>query len=310
MNKARRVKPGDEFPLTLGRDCSGVVVDVGKGVKDVAVDDEVWTSVNAVKAGCHAEYVVCGMEELSRKPKNLTHIEAASIPYVAITNWSAAYAVAKFRPQNALGKRALIFGGSGGIGTFGVQLLNAWGANVTVTCSENAFDLMYRLGAHHAVDYKSPNILQELLKHGKYDFILNAATEAVEDLAIKVIKEKAYAKYVTLITPFLNEIDKKGALLGGLSSSLELFKKSRKFAGAGATFRWAFAQPNGFALKEVAKLAEDGKIKPAIDEVFDYQDLPLAFKKVENGHTRGKVVVNVAGESAKGFERGAPELFQ
>lgn len=310
LNKARGVKPGDEFPLTLGRDCSGVVAEIGRGVRDIKEGDNVWTTINAVRQGTFADYVIATTDEVGLKPSNLTHIEAASIPYVATTNWSAIYAVAKIRPANALGKRALILGGSGGVGTFGIQLLKAWGVNVTVTCSENAFDLVYGLGAHHAVDYKSPNILEELLKHGQYDLIVNTIGESMEDMSVKLIKEKAYAQYVTLVAPFIDEMEKKGLFAGGLSSSLMLFQKSRKFSALGGTYRWAFAQPNSFALKEVAKLVEDGKIKPVIDETFDFQDLPAAFERVEKGHLRGKVVVNVAhGDLGSHVTGEVPRLF-
>lgn len=117
---------GVEFPLTLGRDFSGVVKETGRGVSRFKPGDEIWGAVAAHRQGTHAEYTIAGESEVSLKPKSLSHIEAASIPYVATTTWSALYITGELNENNTAFKRVLVHGGSGGIGTFAIQVCHGF----------------------------------------------------------------------------------------------------------------------------------------------------------------------------------------
>ncbi|XP_074919972.1 NAD(P)H oxidoreductase RTN4IP1, mitochondrial [Chelonoidis abingdonii] len=116
-----------EFPLTLGRDVSGVIMECGLNVSYFKPGDEVWAAVPPWKQGTISEFVVASGNEISHKPKYLSHIEAASIPYVGLTVWSAMKQIGGLNQDNCTGKRILIFGASGGVGTFAIQLMKAWG---------------------------------------------------------------------------------------------------------------------------------------------------------------------------------------
>lgn len=151
-----------EFPLILGRDVSGVVVDCGSEVTHVVPGDEVWAAVPPWKQGSLAEFVTLTEYEVSHKPKLLSHTEAASIPYVANTALSALVNAGGLCRHNSSNKRVLITGGSGGVGTFSIQLLKAWGAHVTVTCSQNAEGLVRGLGADEVVDYTAGDAPEQL----------------------------------------------------------------------------------------------------------------------------------------------------
>lgn len=297
FNRTRGIgTAGDELPLSLGRDCSGVIVDMGQQVKGFDTGQEVWATVNAANQGSHAQYVLVTKNELSRKPENLSHVEAASIPYAAITAWSAMYAVAKIRQENAIDKRVLVLGGSGGVGSFAVQLLKAWGAHVTTTCSTEAADFVSTLNPHFIVDYKKPNVESELKRIGPFDFILDTVGGSTEDYALKALNKLKGSQYVTLITPFLPEIDKRGAILGSLSASWSLFNKAMLANRHGGKYRWAFATPSSHALKEIAKLVEEERIRPTVENVFPFEELPEAFANIETRSARGKTVVKVIGQ--------------
>ena len=147
---------GSKFPLILGNDASGVVVAVGKLVRDFKVGDEVFCLLDAnqraswtgfAKSGAYAEYAVTRADTLAHKPKNITHQQAASIPLAALT----AYQVLMHRAHIKQGDKVLINGASGGVGLFALQIAKALGANVTAICSERHHHLVLGLGANAAI---------------------------------------------------------------------------------------------------------------------------------------------------------------
>ncbi|KAG7260556.1 hypothetical protein CRUP_037542 [Coryphaenoides rupestris] len=211
-----------EFPLILGRDVSGVVVECGSQVTHFAPGDEV-----------------------SHKPKSLSHTEAASVPYVAATALSALV--------NAQASA-------------GTTLLKAWGAHVTVTCSGNAEGLVRGLGADEVVDYTAGDVRRGPGQRGRRD---------TERWAAGLLRPLVGAKYVTLVTPLLHNMDSAGVLDGNLLSR-------------GVFYRWGFYAPDGPALDEVTALVDAGKA------CYPFSQVPQAFQRVEQGHARGKTVIRVA----------------
>ncbi|XP_038134609.1 reticulon-4-interacting protein 1 homolog, mitochondrial-like [Cyprinodon tularosa] len=284
-----------EFPLILGRDLSGVVVDCGSGVTHFAPGDEVWAAVPPWKQGSLAEYVTLTEYEVSYKPKSLSHIEAASIPYVANTALSALVNAGGLCRENSLNKRVLITGASGGVGTFSIQLLKAWGAHVTVTCSQNAEGLVRGLGADEVVDYTAGDVAEQLEIMEKFDVILDNVGGDTEERAMGLLKPWSGAKYVTLVSPLLLNTDSMGLLDGTLHAGLTLHNKAfQNITSAGVFYRWAFYAPDGPTLDEVSQLVDAGKILPVVEAQFPFSQVPQAFQKLEQGHARGKTVVKVA----------------
>ncbi|KAK5600133.1 Reticulon-4-interacting protein 1, mitochondrial [Crenichthys baileyi] len=284
-----------EFPLILGRDLSGVVVDCGSGVTHFAPGDEVWAAIPPWKQGSLAEYVTLTEYEVSYKPKSLSHIEAASIPYVANTAFSALVNTGGLCRENSSNKRVLITGASGGVGTFSIQLLKAWGAHVTVTCSQNAEGLVRGLGADEVVDYTSGDVAEKLEVMQRFDVILDNVGGDTEEWAIGLLKPWSGAKYVTLVSPLLLNTDSMGLLDGTLNAGLTLHNKAfQNITSSGVFYRWAFYAPDGPALDEVSRLVDAGKILPVVEAQFPFTQVPQAFQKLEQGHARGKTVVKVA----------------
>ena len=128
-------KRGFEFPVILGNDVCGVIEAVGSKVTEFKPGDEVYAAPEVTGQGSYCEYRAVKAKCCVEKPRNLSFVEAATLPYVALTTWSALVTRAKLGPRNSRGKKVLVHGGSGGIGSFAIQLLKAWGAEVATTCS-------------------------------------------------------------------------------------------------------------------------------------------------------------------------------
>ncbi|XP_017267501.1 reticulon-4-interacting protein 1 homolog, mitochondrial [Kryptolebias marmoratus] len=286
-----------EFPLILGRDLSGVVVDCGSGVTHFAPGDEVWAAIPPWKQGSLAEYVTLTEYEVSHKPKSLSHVEAASIPYVANTALSALVSAGGLCRENASDKRVLITGASGGVGTFSIQLLKAWGAHVTVTCSQNAEGLVRGLGADEVVDYTAGDVAEQLDVMEKFDFILDNVGGDTEQWASGLLKPWSGAKHVTLVSPLLLNTDSMGLLDGMFRALFSLHNRAfQNVISNGVFYRWAFYAPDGPALDDVCRLVDTGKILPVVEAQFSFAQVPQAFQKLEDGHSRGKTVIKVAEE--------------
>ena len=278
------------FPLVLGRDCSGEVVAVGDEVVKYSPGDKVFAAVSVHRNGTHAEYTCVDENEVATKPRGISHKEAASLPWVAVTVWTALVQHAGLTPENAKGKRVLVHAGSGGVGCFAVQLLKGWGATITATCSANNKAFVKSLGADIVLDYKTDD-LSSLPKH--YDVVLDS-TQHNEHVSLKLLKLYRGGVYVSLRSPGPYFSSQFGGFLGSLIfQSYYRFKivSNRIFGGRG--FHYSVAQPSGNTLRAVTKLIETGAIKPILGAVYSMDEMVAAHQHVEGGHTRGKVVVSV-----------------
>ncbi|TNN65484.1 Reticulon-4-interacting protein 1, mitochondrial [Liparis tanakae] len=260
------IKSGSEFPLILGRDVSGVIMECGLDVKYFKEWDEVWAAIPPWKQGSLAEFVVVSANEVSHKPKSMSHTEAAAVPYVASTAWSALVNTGGLSKDNCAKKRILIIGGSGGVGTFAIQMLKAWGAHVTVTCSQNA----------------------EL-----FDLILDNVGGDTERWALTLLKPWCGAKFVTLVTPFLENIDMLGIADGMVQNAATVATKVLKHLTKGVHYRWGFFAPSGPALDEIKEMVDAGQIRSVVEDTFGFSEVPQAFERMEKGHARGKTVVQI-----------------
>ncbi|XP_004082725.2 reticulon-4-interacting protein 1, mitochondrial isoform X1 [Oryzias latipes] len=287
-------RSGSEFPLILGRDVSGVIMECGLGVKYFQERDEVWAAIPPWKQGSLAEFVVLSANEISWKPKSLSHTEAAAMPYVAATAWSALVNTGGLSKDKCGNKRILILGGSGGVGTFAIQLLKAWGAHVTVTCSQNAEQFVRGLGADHVVDYTDGPVDVSLSGLEKFDLILDNIGGDTERWALGLLKPWSGSKYVTLVTPFMQNMDRLGVADGMMQTAATLASKALKHLLRGVHYRWGFFAPSGPALDEIRDMVDKGQIRPVVEETFSFCQVPQAFQKLEKGHARGKTVVRVS----------------
>ena len=279
------------FPLILGRDCSGEVVAVGDEVTKFVPGDLVYAAVPFDCQGTHTQLVAVGEDCVAMKPSNIDHKGAAALPYVASTVYTALVKLAGLNRFNARGKQVLVHAGTGGVGSFAIQLLKAWGAEVTTTCSADNIALAHRLGADKAIDYASGDFSTTLKS---YDIILDPIGHSYERKSLSVLKWYGGAAYVSLISPRFRLVSKLGSFLGEFIFAWQYRLKviiNRLFFGR--AFYYAFAEPSGEVLAEVCDMVEKGEVKPLIDAVYTMDEIVDAHKHVEGGHTRGKVIITV-----------------
>uniref|UniRef100_A0AAY4CM70 NAD(P)H oxidoreductase RTN4IP1, mitochondrial n=1 Tax=Denticeps clupeoides TaxID=299321 RepID=A0AAY4CM70_9TELE len=283
---------GSEFPLILGRDVSGVIMECGLDVAYFKPGDEVWAAIPPWKQGSLAEFVVLSANEVSHKPKSLSHPEAAALPYTASTAWSAVVNTGGLNKDNCAKKRVLILGASGGVGTFAVQLVKAWGGHVTATCSGAAERLVRELGADAVVDYGTGPI-QNQLSSERFDLILDNVGGETERWALALLKPWSGAKYVTLVTPFLRNTDTLGIADGMFQTGVTVATKALKHLTKGVHYRWGFFIPSGPALDDISDMVDAGQVRPVVEAHYSFAQVPDAFLKVEGGHARGKTVIDI-----------------
>src|SRR2546423_802086 len=176
----RRILPY-RLPLILGHDVAGVVVRVGSRVRGFKPGDEVYARPADGRIGAFAEFIAIKEEDVAIKPKTLTMEEAASIPLVGLTAWQALIERANLKK----GQKVLIHAGSGGVGTFAIQLAKHVGAIVATTASAANFDLVKRLGADTAIDYRKDDFAMVLKD---YDVVLNSLPGETLEKSLQVLK--------------------------------------------------------------------------------------------------------------------------
>ncbi|CAH1391679.1 unnamed protein product [Nezara viridula] len=283
------------LPLITGRDFCGEVVLKSSNVRnDIKVGDFVYGAVPPHYQGSHASYLVIDDHMMIQKPSSLNETEAASIPYTALTAWSALKISGDLAISDPKTKKVLVIGASGGVGTAAVQLLKAWGCQVVATCGTNAVPLVRSMSPDIIIDYQQKEAMREIELSGKYDIILDASGAVNYVSYVPFLKEWSNSKFITLKSPFLSNTDSFG-LLGGLiknASDLLTYNLSSNVLAKGCTVRWGFFAPLGMGMTEIGQLVKTEQIKPKIDSTFLFEDIPKAFKKVSDGHLRGKVVVS------------------
>jgi NADPH:quinone reductase-like Zn-dependent oxidoreductase len=253
------------FPTILGADIAGVVEKVGSKVTKFKAGDPVFAYASLKTGGGYAEYALTTEPEAAPKPKSLTYVEAAAVPVVALTTWQALIDTAKL----STGQTVLIHGGSGGVGTFAIQIAKARGAKVIATASTANQDLLKELGADVAIDYTKQKF-EDVAK--EVDVVLDSVGKDTLARSYGVVKKGGFI--VTLVARIdQTALDNHG--IRGASLSVE---------------------PNSDELAEVGKLIDEKKIKVVVSQTFPLSEARKAQEQAATGHTRGKIVLKVADE--------------
>jgi NADPH:quinone reductase-like Zn-dependent oxidoreductase len=254
---------GTTLPLIPGYDIAGIVEKTGAKVTQFKPGDAIYAY--PMWGGGYAEYDVVDEAETAMKPKSINFVEAAGVPLVALTAWQALIDAAKL----SAGQTVLIHGGSGGVGSFAIQIAKTRGAKVIATASTPNQDLLKQLGADVAVDYTKQKF-EDVAKD--VDVVLDSVGKDTLARSYGVVKKGGFI--ATLVARLDQaELDKHG--IRGASISVK---------------------PNGAQLSEIGKLIDEKKIKPIISEVLPLTDAVKAQEKAAKHHTRGKIVLKVAEE--------------
>jgi NADPH:quinone reductase-like Zn-dependent oxidoreductase len=275
------------FPLVLGNDLSGVVADVGAQVKRFKKGDAIYARLDKDRIGTFAEFAVVREGAAALKPMNLTFEEAASLPLVALTAWQALVETGKLGAH----QRVLIHAGSGGVGSVAIQLARHLGATVFTTVGQRNVELVKRLGANVAIDYRGARF-EDVAKD--CDVVLDSAGG---DTLVRCFESVKPGGVVVSVgsTPSV-----AFARSWGLNPFVVLAIRlmSRKATAAArshrARFEYLFVRADGEQLGEITRLVESGAIKPLVDKVFPLENVRDALAYSESGRATGKVVIKVA----------------
>jgi NADPH:quinone reductase-like Zn-dependent oxidoreductase len=275
------------FPLVLGNDLSGVVSEVGSRVTRFKKGDAVYACVDKNRIGTFAEFAVVRDGDAALKPANVTFDEAASLPLVALTAWQALVEIGRLGAN----QRVLIHAGSGGVGSVAIQLARHLGATVYTTVGKRNMELVKRLGANVAIDYRSERF-EEVVKD--CDVVLDSAGGDTLVKCFECVKPGGVVVSINSRTPspaFARSWPLNPIIVFAIRVlSRRTLAASRKHK---ARYEYVFVHADGEQLGEITRLVESGAITPLVDKVFRLEEVRDALAYSESGRATGKVVIKV-----------------
>lgn len=258
---------GEEFPMILGLDASGVVAEVGDNVAGFEVGDEVFARSTNGPGGCYAEFVALNADVAAAKPTVLSHVEAAAMPLAALTALNGLRGLGNVQP----GHRVLIVGASGGVGVYAIQIAKNMGAHVTAVCSTRNIDLVRELGADQVIDYTTTN---PLATEQAYDLVYDAVGTLEYAEAREVLADQGV--YMTLVP-----VDGIDFFFPG---------QTERVAKGGYFLVWTPTAPD---LKILANWVEQGSLHSVIDSEYPLDQIRDAHERSQTERARGKIVLRI-----------------
>jgi NADPH:quinone reductase-like Zn-dependent oxidoreductase len=273
------------FPLVLGHDCAGVVVKAGTEVKKFKVGDEIFCRADDGRIGTFSDFFAISESSAALKPKNLSFTQAASLPLVALTVMQA-FEHMKLKG----GERIFIPAGSGGVGTFAIQLAKLKGLFVATTTSAKNKDFVKHLGADVVMDYESEDFNAKL---SGYDAVLDTLGGETQKKAFRLLISGGHLVSIVGPPTFQFAKERKLGLVLQLGAYLMAMGAHRRAEKQGAEYIFHLMKPDGEQLGEISRLLESERIKPVMDKVFPFKQTKEALAYVETGRARGKVVIEM-----------------
>lgn len=261
-----------EPPIVGGHEASGVIEAVGAGVTQFGPGDEVYVKVSIFgnPHGTDAEYTVAPAALVARKPANLSHLEAAAVPLAGGTAWEALVRRLKVSP----GETVLIQGGAGGVGSFAVQIAKLCGARVLATAGPGNQDTLRQLGVDVPIDYSSQNFVEVAQSEtGGKGVDATFDTVSGDLLEGNLEATRSFGRVAHILTP--------------IGSMMLAYVKNQTLHGV-------FVHDDGTRLEELRQVIERGQVSPLLDQVLPLENAALAHERLDTGHGRGKVVLQVA----------------
>ena len=274
------------LPIVLGNDVAGVVVRVGSRVRRFKPGDEVYARPDQNRIGTFAELISMKEDDLALKPETLPMVAAASVPLAALTAWQALVEKANLKK----GQKVFVQAGSGGVGTFAIQLAKHLGATVATTTGPTNVELVKSLGADVVIDYRKEdfeNVLRD------YDVVLHSQDEKTLRKSLRVLKPGG--KLISITGPpdpaFAKELGSPWILR--LVTRVLSFRARRAAKRRQVDYSFLFMRASGDQLDEITALIDSGAMRPVLDRVFPFESAKEAMAHVESGRAKGKVVVEV-----------------
>jgi alcohol dehydrogenase len=276
------------LPWILGLDVSGVVEAVGEDVRGFAVGDAVWSSPTHRRPGTYAEYVVVAAREAAHKPRTLTHVQAASLPLVALTAHQCLFDYGHL----ARGQTVLVHAGAGGVGTAAIQLARHAGARVVTTASARNAELVRSLGADVVVDYATTRVADVVRD---VDLILDSLGEPAYEENLAAVRRGGRISNITL--DVTGHVERYGANLSLLTLGWSFVRlHARPWFDKRVALRHVIKRCDGAQLRRIAELVDEGALRPVVDRVLPLESIAEAHHLSESRRVRGKLVVQLADE--------------
>jgi len=278
------------FPAPLGFDCCGKVDAVGSGVTRFSVGDRVYSRLPRDRVGSFAEFAVVDEKLVAMAPSGLTAVECASLPLVSLTTLQGLVDRAEAQPSQTI----LIHAGSGGLGSVAVQYAkNVLGLHVTTTASSRNADWVRELGADEVIPYDIKSYLDDPTR---YDIIFDTLGGKTTLDSFTVVKPGG--KVVSVMGPPNSEFSRQMGVGPIVKFVIWMMgRKVRKLARARpAHYFYYFTESNGAQLEHMARVVEAGKVRPVIDSVYPFEKAVDALEYAHEGHTKGKVVIQMLPE--------------
>ena len=255
----------DKRPAIIGYDIAGVVEKTGAKITRFKKRDAVYCYLSVQRGGGYAEFAIAKDSETALKPKNINFVEAAAVPLAATTAWQALVDTAKI----GKGQTVLIHGGSGGVGSFAIQIAKSRGAKVIATASTEHQTTLKQLSVDQAIDYTMTKF-EEVVKD--VDLVLNCVRADALGRSYGVVKKGG------MIVSITDEPDQTECAKHGIQCSR------------------LGAHPEAKVLEEMTELIEAGKVKPVVSQTLPLAEANRAHQQIETHHTLGKIVLKVADE--------------
>lgn len=230
-------------------------------------------------------------------------MDAGGVLYAGLTAWSGIFLSGMLggicgaftSSGGGQGKHVLVLGGSGGVGSLAIQILKAENVSVVATCSTDAIELVAGLGADHIIDYTNEDSFRDLVASGPYDLILDCAGKGSEFAAELPWK---FTNYVTFSSPLLRNVDRHGVVPGMVRNAFDFAEFNlRSIAGQKGVVKWGYFVPAPHGIEYLKKLIERKQLVPVIDSIYSFDKTDEAYKKVADGHLRGKVLLDITGKN-------------
>lgn len=282
-----------EFPIILGRDCAGVVIEVGYNVKKFEVGDAVWLALPYWMVGTLAEYIAVKDCYASLKPRILDFERSAAIPYSGCIAWDAVCNKAKLSAISAYSKRVLVHCGNTPVGCMIIQLCSFLGAQITASCCEQAKPLMLELGA------KDTLLLDKVSSdsgfenpHNRFDVVFNTFGPSGNDFCNVFCKTDGILINTYSAVPSSDTYGYLRTMLYGI-----WLKIKKSLCGYNV---WKDVPIDNSVLEELSSLVNNGRLRPIIDKVYNCEDYERAFRYIgASKHPLGKSVIRFSDSSAQ-----------
>ncbi|MFZ3580403.1 NADP-dependent oxidoreductase [Virgibacillus sp. DJP39] len=253
-----------EFPIILGWDAAGTIKEIGKNVSNFQIGDKVYARPETTANGTYAEFVAVDEDLLAKMPENLTFEEAAAVPLVGLTAWQCLVDFSNVKADD----KVLIHAGSGGVGSFAIQIAKSFGAHVASTASAKNEEFLKELGVDEFINYQEENF-EDLLTD--YDIVVDTMGGEILEKSFNVLRQGG--KLVSIAQPPDEELAKSKGVTAG--------------------FLWL--EPNGKQLAELGNLIKKEQVSVNVGHTFPFSEegLRQAHKLSETHHAKGKIVIKI-----------------